>query len=43
MASTTLAQLDALEQSHDPWDIKKYITAAWQFHLNGIHRPFWWD
>ena len=43
MASTTLTQLDALKQSHDPWDIKKYITAAWQFHLDGIHQPFWQD
>ena len=43
MASTTLTQLDALEQSHDPWDIKKYVTVAWQFRLNGVHRPFWWD
>ncbi|KAI0245040.1 hypothetical protein BJV78DRAFT_1142123, partial [Lactifluus subvellereus] len=42
-ASTTLAQLDALEQSHDPWDIKNYVTAALELHLNGIHRPFWRD
>ena len=43
MALTTLMQLNALEQFCDPWDIKKYITVAWQFCLNGIHQPFWWD
>jgi hypothetical protein len=42
-ASTTLAQLDALEQSHDPWGIENYVIVALQLRLNGVHRPFWRD
>ncbi|KAF8817000.1 hypothetical protein BYT27DRAFT_7325734 [Phlegmacium glaucopus] len=40
-ASTTLAQLHVVEEKADPWDLEAYFKAASQFHLNGIHRPFW--
>ncbi|KAF8800624.1 hypothetical protein BYT27DRAFT_7262783 [Phlegmacium glaucopus] len=36
-ASTTLAQLHVVEEK----DLEAYFKAASQFHLNGIHRPFW--
>jgi hypothetical protein len=42
-ASTTLAQLAALEADIDPWDIDNYVRKAKEFHLNGVHRPFWRD
>ena len=42
-ASTTLAQLHAVEEKADPWDLEAYFKAASQFHLNGVHRPFWVD
>ena len=40
-ASTTLAQLQAIEDTVHPWDLKKYIKAAMKVRLNGVHRPFW--
>jgi hypothetical protein len=41
-ASTTLAQLNNLEQTVDPWDLEAYIKSAFsKFRLNGVHRPFW--
>jgi Plavaka transposase len=42
-ASTTLAQLHVVEEKADPWDLEAYFKAASQFHLNGVHRPFWVD
>ncbi|KAF8811457.1 hypothetical protein BYT27DRAFT_7252778 [Phlegmacium glaucopus] len=39
--STTLAQLHVVEEKADPWDLEAYFKAASQFHLNGVHRPFW--
>jgi hypothetical protein len=43
-ASTTLAQLGALENEFDAWDLEGYTKAALHKHrLNGIHRPFWRD
>ena len=42
-ASTTLAQLQALEERVDPWDLEAYVTAAELFRLNGVHQPFWHD
>ena len=42
-ASTTLAQLHAIEDSVDPWDLKAYIKEAMKVRLNGVHRPFWRD
>jgi hypothetical protein len=43
-ASTTLAQLNNLEQNVDPWDLEAYVKSAFsKFHLNGVHRPFWRD
>jgi hypothetical protein len=42
-ASTTLAQLHLVEEKADPWDLEAYFKAASQFHLNGVHRPFWMD
>ena len=42
-ASTTLAQLDAIEDTIDPWDLKNYIRRAATYRLNGVHRPFWRD
>lgn len=42
-ASTTLAQLHALEAKVDPWHLKTYIKEAKKFRLNGVHRPFWRD
>ena len=42
-ASTTLAQLHAIKDSVDPWDLKAYIKEAMKVRLNGIHRLFWHD
>jgi Plavaka transposase len=42
-ASTTLAQLQAIEAEANPWDLPKYIAKAKKFRLNGVHRPFWRD
>ena len=42
-ASTTLAQLDAIEEDVNPWDLKTYIQRAKTYRLNGVHRPFWRD
>ena len=42
-ASTTLAQLDAIEEDTNPWDLKNYIRRAATYRLNGVHRPFWRD
>ena len=41
--STTLAQLQALEERVDPWDLEAYVTAAELFRLNSVHQPFWCD
>lgn len=43
-ASTTLAQLTALETITDPWDLEAYKKLALEkYRLNGVHRPFWRD
>ncbi|KAH9010154.1 hypothetical protein EDB85DRAFT_1880639 [Lactarius pseudohatsudake] len=42
-ASTTLAQLHALEAKVNPWRLETYIKEAKKFRLNGVHRPFWRD
>lgn len=43
-ASTTLAQLHAIEEDVDPWDFQKYLPLALKnYRLNGVHRPFWRD
>ena len=42
-ASTTLAQLQAIESASHPWDLTPYIVGAMKFRLNGVHRPFWRD
>lgn len=43
-ASTTLAQLQALEECVDPWDLEGYSKLALdKFRLCGVHRPFWRD
>ena len=42
-ASTTIAQLHAVEAKADPWDLVTYFKAASEFRLNGVHRPFWTD
>ncbi|KAH9008669.1 hypothetical protein EDB85DRAFT_2078106 [Lactarius pseudohatsudake] len=42
-ASTTLAQLHALEAKVNPWRLETYIKEAKKFRLNGVHRPFWHD
>jgi hypothetical protein len=42
-ASTTLAQLDTIEEHVNPWDLKNYIRQAAAHRLNGVHRPFWRD
>jgi Plavaka transposase len=41
--STTLAQLHALEQTFNPWNLKPYVKAAKKRRLNGVHRPFYRD
>ena len=40
-ASTTLAQLHAIEARVNPWNLKAYIEEAMKVRLNGVHRPFW--
>jgi len=40
-ASTTIAQLSAIEDLVDPWDLKAYAKEAMKHRLNGVHRPFW--
>ena len=42
-ASTTIAQLMAIEERVDPWNLVSYATQAATFRLNGVHRPFWRD
>lgn len=42
-ASTTLSQLAALAENHDPLDLHTYIPAAKAIRLNGVHQPFWRD
>ena len=42
-ASTMLAQLDAIEEDINPWDLKNYIQWAATYRLNGVHHPFWRD
>jgi hypothetical protein len=42
-ASTTLAQLEAIESKIHPWDLSAYLREAKKFRLNGVHRPFWRD
>jgi hypothetical protein len=42
-ASTTLAQLHALEQEFSPWDLDSYVPAAKAKRLNGVHHPFYRD
>ena len=42
-ASTTIAQLMAIEQHTHPWNLNAYISEASKFRLNGVHRPFWRD
>ena len=42
-ASTTLAQLQAIESNVDPWDLEVYVKAAKERRLCGVHRPFWSD
>lgn len=43
MASTTIAQLHAIEEIVDPWNLEAYVQEAAKFRLNGVHRPFWRD
>jgi hypothetical protein len=42
-ASTTLTQLSALAERHNPLDLRTYIPAAKAIRLNGVHLPFWRD
>jgi hypothetical protein len=42
-ASTTIAQLMALEENAHPWDLSRYVSQAATMRLNGVHRPFWRD
>jgi hypothetical protein len=42
-ASTTLAQLHAIEEDINPWDLENYLPLAATYRLNGVHRPFWRD
>ena len=42
-ASTTLAQLAALAETHNPLELSSYIPAAKALRLNGVHLPFWRD
>lgn len=30
-------------QIADPWDISQFYKACQQYHLNGVHQPFWGD
>ncbi|KAH9165648.1 hypothetical protein EDB89DRAFT_2116030 [Lactarius sanguifluus] len=43
IASTTLAQLHAIEARVNPWHLNAYIKEAMKVRLNGVHRPFWRD
>ena len=40
---TTLAQLQALKEQVDPWDLEAYVMAAQVYRFNGVHQPFWHD
>jgi hypothetical protein len=42
-SSTTLAQLHALEETLNPWDLASFVKAAKKKKLNGVHRPFYRD
>jgi hypothetical protein len=42
-ASTTLAQLQAIEANIHPWDLEAYVEEAKNHRLSGVHRPFWGD
>ncbi|KAH9015454.1 hypothetical protein EDB85DRAFT_1868605 [Lactarius pseudohatsudake] len=42
-ASTTLAQLHAIEARVNPWHLNAYIKETMKVRLNGVHRPFWRD
>jgi hypothetical protein len=42
-ASTTIAQLHAIEAVVDPWNLEAYVQEAAKFSLNGVHWPFWRD
>jgi hypothetical protein len=40
--STTLAQIDVLTKTVDPWDLQAYHKLALKkFRLNPVHLPFW--
>ena len=42
--STTLAQINALTETVDPWDLQAYHKAALNtYRLNTVHLPFWRD
>jgi hypothetical protein len=44
VASTTLAQLDSIVETCDPWtDLSDYVREAKRSRLNGVHEPFWRD
>ncbi|KAF9455600.1 hypothetical protein BDZ94DRAFT_1362207, partial [Collybia nuda] len=44
LTAMTGAQLHALEEVVDPWDLETYaITALERYRLGGVHRPFWRD
>jgi hypothetical protein len=40
-ASTTLAQLQVIENAVHSWNLNPYVKEAAKFRLNGVHRPFW--
>ena len=39
----TIRQLLFIESFADPWDLDTYHKEAMEYHLNGIHWPFWHD
>ena len=43
MSSTTLAQLHALKETLNPWDLASFVNAAKKKKLNGVHCPFYRD
>ena len=43
MSSTTLAQLHALEETFNPWDLTSFVKAVKKKKLNGMHHPFYGD
>jgi hypothetical protein len=44
IGSTTLAQIDSLVNSVDPWDLQAYYKLALEsFRLSTVHLPFWRD